>query len=97
LKGVFPPSRFRAKVRETGGRTMRSLIIAAVAALAFAGAANAATAQGPYKLDAKGKCHAAGGQFVPTNMCQGSFHPVCKTGVACGNTCIAKGKVCHQP
>jgi len=21
--------------------------------------------------------------------------PNCKTGVACGNTCIAKGKVCH--
>jgi hypothetical protein len=23
--------------------------------------------------------------------------PVCKTGVACGNSCIAKGKVCHKP
>ena len=23
--------------------------------------------------------------------------PNCKTGVPCGNTCIAKGKVCHQP
>lgn len=42
---------------------MRSIIIAAVAALAFASAAQAA--------------------------------PNCKTGVACGNTCIAKGKVCH--
>lgn len=21
--------------------------------------------------------------------------PQCKTGIACGNTCIAKGKVCH--
>lgn len=22
--------------------------------------------------------------------------PNCKTGVPCGNTCIAKGKVCHM-
>jgi hypothetical protein len=42
---------------------MRSLMIAAMAALAFASAAGAA--------------------------------PNCVKGVACGNTCIAKGKVCH--
>ena len=23
--------------------------------------------------------------------------PTCKNGVPCGNTCIAKGKVCHKP
>jgi hypothetical protein len=42
---------------------MRSLMIAAMAALAFASAASAA--------------------------------PNCVKGVACGNACIAKGKVCH--
>ncbi len=42
---------------------MRSFMIAAIAALAFASAASAA--------------------------------PNCTKGVACGNTCIAKGKVCH--
>ena len=26
-----------------------------------------------------------------------SAAPVCTKGVACGNTCIAKGKVCHKP
>lgn len=26
-----------------------------------------------------------------------SAAPQCKTGVACGNTCIAKGKTCHIP
>ena len=41
---------------------MRNIMIAAIAALAFAGAAQA---------------------------------NVCVKGVACGNTCIAKGKVCH--
>jgi hypothetical protein len=68
---------------------MRSFMIAAIAALAFASAAQAApvcktgVACGNTCI-AKGKtCHA-----TPPK-------PVCKTGVACGNTCIAKGKVCH--
>ena len=44
-------------------------IFAAVFALS-AGPAFAAPAAGPYKLDAKGKCHAANGQFVTTSLCK---------------------------
>ena len=47
---------------------MRSTILA-LAALAFATAAGAATPAGPYKLDANGKCHAANGQFVTKTLC----------------------------
>jgi hypothetical protein len=81
---------------------MRSLMIAAVAALTFASVAYATSEDrvppvrspdGPYSLDANGKCHAANGQFVPTPLCAPAPH--CTTGVPCGNTCIAKGKVCH--
>jgi hypothetical protein len=81
---------------------MRSLMIAAIAALAFASASQAANApaSGPYKFDANGKCHAAGGQMVPSNMCHGQqpVRPVCKAGVTkpCGNSCIALDKTCHK-
>ena len=77
---------------------MRSFIIAAIAALTFASAANAATAQGPYKFDVNGTCRAAGGQSVPANMCQGSFRAACKAGVSkpCGHSCIPPGKDCHR-
>jgi len=47
---------------------MRSIFVA-LAALAFATAAGAATPAGPYKLDASGKCHAANGQFVAKSYC----------------------------
>ena len=49
---------------------MRSFIIAAIAALAFASAASAADPVGPFKLDAKGKCHAANGQFAKQTFCK---------------------------
>jgi len=78
----------------------RILMLAAVLALAASPAmiANAASSAppGPYKLDSKGKCHAANGQFVATSLCPKSTAPHCTTGVPCGNTCIAKGKVCHH-
>ena len=45
----------------------RITIIAAVFALA-AGAANAAST-GPYKLDAKGKCHSSDGKFAKQTLC----------------------------
>jgi hypothetical protein len=55
---------------------MRSLVIAAVAALAFATLASPASAgrhplvpPGPYRLDDTGHCHAANGQFVAMNSC----------------------------
>jgi len=62
---------------------MRSFVIAAVAALAFVSAA-----------DAK-QCRDASGKFVKCAAAQAAHH--CTTGVPCGNTCIAKGKVCHKP
>lgn len=62
---------------------MRTLaIIAAIVALA--GAANAAST-GPYKLDAKGKCHSSDGRFAKQSLC-----PVIHT-----YTLDAKGK-CHD-
>jgi hypothetical protein len=77
---------------------MRSFIIAAIATLTFASAAHAATAQGRYRLDANGTCRASGGQSVPPNMCQGSFHAACKAGVSkpCGHSCIPLGKTCAK-
>ena len=80
---------------------MQRIITLAFALAMIAGTANAASATaGPYKLHANGKCHAAGGQFVPGNLCHAPVladHPVCKTGVskACGNSCIALSKTCH--
>ena len=53
---------------------MRSLVLA-LAALAFAATSFAAPAAGPYKLDAKGKCHAANGQFVSTSLCKPATKP----------------------
>jgi hypothetical protein len=45
-------------------------IIAAVFALGAAPAVAAtSTAPGPYKLDAKNKCHAANGQFAKQSLC----------------------------
>jgi len=42
--------------------------------------------------DAK-QCRDAHGKFIKCVV----HAPQCKTGVPCGNTCIAKGKVCHKP
>lgn len=44
-------------------------LIAAVAALSIAAPAFA-DAGGPYKLDAKGKCHDAKGAFTKAGMCK---------------------------
>lgn len=46
---------------------MRSFIIAVIAALALANAANAET--GPYTMDANGRCHGVHGQFAKTSLC----------------------------
>jgi len=84
---------------------MRSFILAAVTALAFASAAYASSADrvpsgnnmpdGPYTLDASGKRHAADGELVPVGLCPPP--PRCATGVPCGSTCIPDGAVCHAP
>ncbi len=47
--------------------------------------------------DAKGraaKCPPAAAATTPAVA--GAKKPVCKTGKACGNSCIAKDKVCHK-
>lgn len=65
---------------------MRSMILAAFAALALASTANA------------GPCRDAGGKFVKCPVAVVVVkHPVCKVGKACGASCIAKDKVCHKP
>jgi hypothetical protein len=74
---------------------MRTLLLAAVAALAFASAASAAPTCTTGKVCGNtciaktAVCHIPA--VVP--------HPVCKPGVsqACGNTCISLTKVCHTP
>jgi hypothetical protein len=99
---------------------MRSLVLAAAAALVFASVAGAATSSyaasavppGPYTLDAKGNCHAKNGQLVAKTNCaaphllSSTLTTTTTTGAAphcdpaksipCGNSCIAKGKVCHH-
>jgi uncharacterized membrane protein len=43
-------------------------------------------------------CRDAKGKFVKCPPpAAAEHHPVCKTGKPCGNTCIAKEKVCHKP
>jgi hypothetical protein len=73
---------------------MRLFLIAAIAALAFAGATNA-LATGTGRLtglpDAHGRCHDARGHF----MACPAHGPVCSKSKPCGNTCIARDKVCH--
>jgi hypothetical protein len=81
---------------------MRSIVIGAVAALAFAAAASAAgtNVQGPYHVDTHGKCRAASGAVVPANFCHGpALYPYCEQGKSkqCGKTCIALDQVCHTP
>ena len=48
---------------------MHSALKFAFVVALVASAAGAATAPGPYKLDAKGKCHAANGQFAAQSLC----------------------------
>jgi hypothetical protein len=85
---------------------MRSLIFAAVAALALTSVSPAlADSSSPviwnkdhtYGLDAKGKCHDAHGKFVASSMCHAAAPKHCVKGKACGNTCIKATDVCHKP
>ena len=64
---------------------MRSIVLAAIAALAFASTVNAAA------------CRDAAGKFVKCPVVVVVQHPVCKVGKPCGNSCIAMAKVCHKP
>jgi hypothetical protein len=71
---------------------IRAIVIAAALSLAATGA----FAQ---KLDAKGNCHDASGKMAKMEVCKPAADkaaaPNCKKGKPCGNTCIAKDKVCH--
>jgi hypothetical protein len=77
---------------------MRSFIIAAVAALTFASAANAqmhapTRPAGPYTWDtATQQCMAGNGQTLAPSFCP---KPHCsRTTVPCRKTCIPQGKTC---
>jgi hypothetical protein len=77
-----------------------AFIVTAVAALAFATAANAAAsgATGPYHLDSDGKCRAANGVLVMARLCAAPpLYPYCKQGESkqCGETCIPLSATCH--
>ena len=68
--------------------------LAIIAALALAGSASGQT------IDAKGHCHDAKGKMAKMEVCKPAAAPAagapnCKKGKPCGNTCIAKDKVCH--
>ncbi len=85
---------------------MRSMILAAIAALALASSADAKS------------CHDASGKFVKCStvaapaatpapasepmepsapMASPVGHPHCTKGKPCGGSCIAMSKVCHKP
>ena len=68
---------------------MLATIAAFALALAVAASADAAAKQ----------CRDAHGKFIkcpPAASAPAPKPPVCKTGKLCGNTCIAKNKVCHK-
>ena len=75
---------------------MRIIVLAAIAALAFAGTADAKQCK-----DAKGKfikCPpAAAATTPPVTTPTTSSPPKCVKGKVCGKTCIAMDKVCHKP
>ncbi|HEY2709322.1 MAG TPA: hypothetical protein VGI95_14835 [Caulobacteraceae bacterium] len=76
---------------------MRSLILAAVAALSLSGPVRAFDIeQRPY-LDSSGRCHAADGQLTYQRLCTATKSPMCRVGVskACGPTCIPLNRACH--
>jgi len=87
---------------------MRSIIIAAIAALAFATSVSAEpgaspgrgptgpVVTGPYTLDANGVCRAASGVPVATTLCKPPA-PACNAMKTkpCGRTCIPLSKICR--
>ena len=72
---------------------MRRLMLAAVAAFAFATAVGATQT---YTMDTNGHCHDAKGHSVAPTKCSPHRNVVCSNGVPCGNTCIPKNKICRQ-
>ena len=82
---------------------MIRFLISAFAALALVATASAATPVGPYKLDAKGKCHAANGPFVKQSLCGKSTtavaaaKPMTASAAAKPTTAAASTKRCKDP
>jgi hypothetical protein len=89
--------------------TMRSILLAAAAALAMATVANAASVvTGPFTVDAKGGCHGKSNgksTFVARSYCSKTAPaappaaaPVCKAGVSkvCGKGCIPLAAKCTK-
>jgi hypothetical protein len=73
---------------------MRTLsLLAAIATLAIAAPAFA-DAGGPYKLDAKGKCHDAKGGFTKAELCKASS---AATGAKCRDIKTKKFAKCGAP
>ncbi len=75
---------------------MRSLALALAVALLLDVPSTFAAASHSVVLGAA-SCRDANGHFAkcppPAIM---SHHPICKVGKPCGNSCIAKDKVCHK-
>ena len=80
---------------------MRTLILAATAALALAGVASAKPCRDP-ATHRFVKCPVAvaatpAPAVVKAPVAVGVHHPDCVKGKLCGNSCIAKADVCHKP
>ena len=78
---------------------MRSLALALSVALLLDVPSTFAAASHSVVLGAA-TCRDAKSHFAkcppPAAVSSMSHHPVCKKGKACGNSCIAKDKVCHK-
>jgi hypothetical protein len=84
---------------------MNRIVALAIVLALGASTANAAACKDP-KTGKFIKCPAAAAAAAATaSAAKGTAapaatagkKPVCKKGVACGNSCIAVGKVCHKP
>ncbi|HEY2710125.1 MAG TPA: hypothetical protein VGI95_18935 [Caulobacteraceae bacterium] len=75
---------------------MRVMILAAAVAFTFATAVSAATPVGPFKLDVKGGCHAANGQFAAKSYCA-ALAPTAKPPTHCKDPKTKKFVKCGTP
>jgi hypothetical protein len=73
---------------------MRTLSLIAVIAAVSIAAPALADAGGPYKLDAKGKCHDAKGAFAKPDKCK---VPAASTGGKCRDVKTKKFAKCGTP
>ena len=71
-------------------------VFALSAAPAFAATSSAPPA-GPYKLDAKGKCHAANGQFAKQSLCSAAASSAKPAPTKCKDPKTKKFVKCGTP